>query len=407
MAKLTFIKEVMKIKFLGIFLLFSTSAFAEYVWTQKASFPGDARFETASFSIGNNGYIACGIAYSNIVYNDCWQWNSTSNTWSQKASLPSTARYGCSGFSINGKGYVVCGWVSNQNQLNQLWEYNPDNNNWTQKAFFPGSSRYTATVFTIDNLAYVGLGYSPYKSDFYRYNGVSNTWSQIADFPGIPRQNASGLSLNGKGYVIGGHVDPDTDYNDCYEYDPVTDTWTQKADFTALARFGATEFVFNNTAFFGMGGSYQANYNDFYSYNPVNDTWKSVTPLPSASRKSGGSFSIGNAGYVYGGNLMNNLQSSELWEFSEKNTPTDTTKLFSINPYPNPCITEFSINTTGIFKSGAQLLIYASDGKLIQKADLTDGVNVIKLKHGISTGAYHARYIQDDYKASFKFVVMR
>lgn len=397
----------MKIKFLGIFFLFSTSAFAEYVWTQKASFPGAARFETASFSIGNNGYIACGIAYSNIVYNDCWQWNSTSNTWTQKASLPSTARYGCSGFSINGKGYVVCGWVSNQNQLNQLWEYNPDNNNWTQKAFFPGSSRYTATVFTIDNLAYVGLGYSPYKSDFYRYNGVSNTWSQIADFPGIPRQNASGLSLNGKGYVIGGHVDPDTDYNDCYEYDPVTDTWTQKADFTALARFGATEFVFNNTAFFGMGGTYQVNYNDFYSYNPVNDTWTSVTPLPSASRKSGGSFSIGNAGYVYGGNLMNNLQSSELWEFSEKNSTTDTTKLFSINPYPNPCITEFSINTTGIYKSGAQLLIYASDGKLIQKADLTDGVNVIKLKHGISTGAYHARYIQDDYKASFKFVVRR
>lgn len=407
MAKLTFIKEVMKIKFLGIFFLLSTHAFAAYVWTQKASFPGAARIETASFSLGNNGYIACGIGFSGAKYSDCWQWNSTTNTWTQIASLPSTARYGCSGFAINGKGYVVGGWINNQNQLNQLWEYNPGTNTWTQKAFFPGSSRYTTTVFVINNMAYVGLGFSPYNPDFYKYDGISDTWSQIADFPGVPRQNASGLSLNGKGYVVGGHVDPNFDYYDCYEYNPITDTWTQKTDLTSPARFGATEFVFNNTAFFGMGGTYQTNYNDFYSYDPVNDTWTAVTSLPSTSRKSASSFSIGNAGYVYGGNLMNNMLSNDLWEFSEVSSTSDLSKKIQLTPFPNPCTSEFSINTSGIFKQGAQLIIYDDLGRIVQKADLIDGVNVIKLKHGISTGAYHARYIQDDYQASFKFVVRR
>ncbi len=407
MAKLTFIREVMKIKITVIILLLSTPALSSYVWTQRASFPGAARFEAASFAIGTNGYISCGIGFSNTKYNDCWEWNSVANIWTQKASLPSSVRYGCGGFSLNGKGYVVCGWISNQSQLNQLWEFDPIINVWIQKADYPGIGRYTTTIFTINNLAYVGLGFSPYNSKFYKYDGVSDIWTQIANFPGIPRQNASGLSLNGKGYVIGGHVDPNTDYYDCYEYDPVTDTWTQKADFTSFARFGATEFVFNNTAFFGMGGTYQTNYNDFYSYDPVNDIWTSITSLPSTSRKSTCSFSIGNAGYVYGGNLMNNMLSNDLWELSEVSSTTELSEKISIKPFPNPCSTEFAFNTSGYYQQGAQLFIYTSDGKLIQKADLTAGVNVIKLKSEISTGTYHATYIQQDFKTTFKLVVMR
>lgn len=84
MAKLTFIREVMKIKITVIILLLSTPALSSYVWTQRASFPGAARFEAASFAIGTNGYISCGIGFSNTKYNDCWEWNSVANIWTQK-----------------------------------------------------------------------------------------------------------------------------------------------------------------------------------------------------------------------------------------------------------------------------------------------------------------------------------
>ena len=168
----------MKIKSICFFTMLSIQSFATYVWTQKATFPGVARIELASFSIGVNGYIACGIG-SNVKFNDCWQWNSTSNVWTQMASLPSMARYGCSGFSINSKGYVVCGWNAPGQQLNELWEFSPVSNSWMLKASFPGSARYTASAFVINDIAYVGLGYQPYTNDFYKYDGITDTWTQI------------------------------------------------------------------------------------------------------------------------------------------------------------------------------------------------------------------------------------
>ncbi|MFZ7140993.1 MAG: Kelch repeat-containing protein [Bacteroidota bacterium] len=307
----------MKTRLLLFTLCIAFTSEANYVWTQKASLPASPRIEMASFSIGNDGFIACGIDnITSNVYNDCWQWNSVQNLWTQKASLPASARYGCSGFSVNNKGYVVCGWTSSHSQLKELWQFDPIANAWTAKPNFPGAARYTTTAFVINNDAYVGLGYNPYQTDFYKYDAVAEIWSPIANFPGAARQNASGFSISGKGYVIGGHTDPNTDYTDCYEYDPNTNSWNIKTGFISNGRFGTTEFVFNNLGFYGMGGTYTTNYNDMYYYDPLVDNWQSVTSFPSIARKSCASFSIGNSGYLYGGNMLNMGLTNDLWQLS-------------------------------------------------------------------------------------------
>ena len=170
--------------------------------------------------------------------------NTSAGTWTVKSSLFNsavaavTAAYGVS-FSIGNKGYLAVPTIGGV--LSQtLWEFDPFLNSWTQKANFPGVARTGAVGFAIGNYGYVGGG-----------------------------TNSQSIANN-------------IYYADYYKYYPPTNSWTQVAD---QPIFGATP----SPAPYGFtpcGGTVA---------NP-NLSMSCATPVYGAA-----SFSIGNKGYLVGG----------------------------------------------------------------------------------------------------------
>ena len=88
------------------------------MWTQKATFPEEARAVAVGFSIGNFGYIGTGATNSGSAY-DLWQYDPVSDTWVQKASIPiaiGIQEAGC--FVIGTDAYIIGGLY-----VSTVWEY--------------------------------------------------------------------------------------------------------------------------------------------------------------------------------------------------------------------------------------------------------------------------------------------
>ena len=88
-------------------LLITTNCFSQ-AWTQLANFGGGDRSAAVCFSIGNKIYTGTGFGNSNI-FNDFWEYDTTSNAWTQKADFGGAARTFAVGFAIGNKGYIGIG----------------------------------------------------------------------------------------------------------------------------------------------------------------------------------------------------------------------------------------------------------------------------------------------------------
>ena len=101
-------------------------------WVRMSDFDGLARAESAYFTIGNKGYLACGYdgSSSDARMSDLWEYDMTTGSWTQKASFPGTARYCAAAFSNGSRGFVTTGRSSNT-RFDDIWEllpyeYDPD-----------------------------------------------------------------------------------------------------------------------------------------------------------------------------------------------------------------------------------------------------------------------------------------
>jgi gliding motility-associated-like protein len=241
------------------------------LWTQKQDFPPisgiSGRDNYASFAIGDKVYVGMG-----------------------------TASYG-----------ISCG-SANTHQYKDWYAYDPSNNSWTKVADFPGVFRYNGYVcFSIGNKGYFGLGYSSgYLNDFWEYDPSTNIWTRKADLP-VQSSYSVGYSIGNKGYIVGGTTnDPVTNNNIArstihYEYDPTTNTWTSKANLP-IGLTAAAGFSIASKGYIGIGVGNSGYNNDFFSYDPFTDAWSQIASYPKQSKQSAVGFSLGNLGYVIGGN---------------------------------------------------------------------------------------------------------
>lgn len=168
------------------------------VWTQKANFGGTARSGAVGFSIGTNGYIACG-SDKDSLRTDFWEWDQTTDIWTQKANFGGIAREYAIGFSIGTKGYIGVGIDGASASLGDFWEWDQITNTWTQKANFGGAGKFSSVGFSIDTKGYIGTG--NYTKDFWEWDQSTDTWSQALNFGGTGRSDAVGLSIGTKGYI--------------------------------------------------------------------------------------------------------------------------------------------------------------------------------------------------------------
>ncbi len=297
-------------------LLFSQ----QYVWVQKADFPGTARCATVFFTIGNKGYM--GTGFENILKKDFWEYDPVLDSWTQKADLTGPQRFNAAHFSIGNKGYVGLGsstypfytWVTD------FWEYNPASNTWVQKGNFPGNGRYTTISFSIGNKGYMGTGWdqsTPYYKDFWEYDPASDIWTQKSDFAGIQRQSTAFFVIGNKGYAGFGATGSSI-YNDLWEYNPVNDLWTQMANLPGSIRNNACAFSIGNYGFVGLGSiTYPvlSFLNDFWKYDPSVNSWTQITSFGGTARYAVASFSIGCNAYVGTGRDASGF-TNDFWELT-------------------------------------------------------------------------------------------
>ncbi|HNK99305.1 MAG TPA: hypothetical protein PKO19_14425, partial [Chitinophagales bacterium] len=148
-------------RLIAVLLLCSvTTTKAELVWTEKANFGGEARHRAVGFAVGERGYM--GLGHYNSIVDILFE---------------------------------------------DIWEYDPSTNTWAQKADFPGGKMLQCVAFTIGQTAYVGTGRDPMfveHDEFYAYNPKTNTWTEVAAFEGSNRHGAVAFAINGKGYVVTG-----------------------------------------------------------------------------------------------------------------------------------------------------------------------------------------------------------
>ncbi len=360
------------------------SCIAQGTWTQKANFPGTARYDAMSFEIGSKGYIIGGFDGGATFLKDVWEYDAVNNSWTQKQDFIST-RWMAVSFSIGTKGYVTTGSNSSA-YYNDLWEYNPTTDTWTQKANLPTLGRNAAVGFSIGNKAYLGIGYdinSTVMLDFWEYDAVPNSWAQKANFSGGKRSFAFGLSIGTKGYIGTGIDSSNIPMDDFWEYDPALDTWVQKAKFAAGKRkdIDGAHFIIGNYGYVGTGYDPPnlIYYNDFWKYDPSNDSWTQIPNLSASVKVGASGFSINNKGYICLGVIFSANPFNDLWEYS----PDSTSGIEEIKNKNVPFLGDAQPNPNN---GSTQIPYYLPDGTSNAKIIFTDMLGKIMKEEALKSG---------------------
>jgi len=90
----------------------------------------------------------------------------------------------------------------------------------------------------------------------------------------------------------------------------ILDSWVQRADVGTIPKSYGTGFAIENKLYFGTGANGSYTTSDFWEYSPTSNVWTRKQNLPVVKSASVG-FSIGNKGYVCGGNSQ-----ADLWEYN-------------------------------------------------------------------------------------------
>ncbi|MDB5283273.1 MAG: type sorting protein [Bacteroidota bacterium] len=311
--------------------IFYLSLAAQYTWTPKACLPGISRDGHGSFSLGNKGYIVCGMSQVATPIGEVWEYNLANNSWAQKNNFPGIARVGPFSFAIGNYAYAGGGAdVYATTFYTDFYKYDPSTDTWTPIAAFPAQGRYFGMSFVINGKAYVGCGKaSGLFSDFYCYDPVADTWTQVTSMPGNGRQNGVSCTIGNFGYVGLGYNG--SNLSDFYSYDPVQDAWTQLNSFGGQPRYGPGYFTINDT--FYVAGGRDPFYDDCWRYEQASDTWtqqESFTCLGPARAGCYG-FTISNHGYIFGGGETNGTFFTNLYQFG----PVDNTFISQVHVLGN------------------------------------------------------------------------
>lgn len=130
-------------------------------------------------------------------------------------------------------------------------------------------------------------------------------WSKAAP-PTVARQELYPEVLNGKIYVVGGILNPSTEFSAHFEsYDPIKDTWTVLRPLPEARHHITLSAV--NGLLYGVGG-FTGGFPDWraqptmFIYNPASSTWNKGTDLP-AARAEGVSAVVNDKLYLIGGRV--------------------------------------------------------------------------------------------------------
>jgi hypothetical protein len=386
----------------AVLVLSLSSALAQTTLVPKSPFPGVLRNNAASFAIGSDGYVGTGGLSTTIQgSDDFWKYNSITDTWTQISSYPLQTTDAV-GFSISGKGYVLGGYDGWSLFYSELYEYDPNLNSWISKSPYPNSGVgiYGSSAAVSNGLAYVGTGMASnpfgYINDFYCYDPVNDNWTIKAAIPISSSAYSFAFMVNNKIYFGGGEL-PFSDK--LYEYDPNINSWTQKNNLpfasTTIGLVGATGFSTNVGGFIFGGwhyiygkGAYIHQYihsTDSWNLTYADSTFTTSTPHYGNNVFGASVFVVNNIPFITQGVSGGNTYFPGLYSVNIStglNNADYSEYFFVSNVVNNKILIRNSYSDDNVF-----ILIYNTNGQLVDKAPLYKGINELYLKN-INSGIY-------------------
>lgn len=378
-----------------LLLLASAGLFAQTqnFWTKKNDFGAMKRERAIGFSVNGKGYIGMGVDTNEVVHNDLWQYDASTDLWTQKANLPGSVRRDAIGLAAGNRVFVGLGIDSaeafNGNTLSDFWEYLPATNTWTSRSAFPGAGGagiYFATAFSIDNKVFVccgKIGSDNYSDEVWEYKPSSDTWIQHQPFPGGDRYQLCSFVVNNVAY-IGLGADYNTYRKDIWEYHPSDDTWTQKTNHPGGVRGSATTFTLGERGFvcLGVDGGLK---NDLWEYNPYLDSWTARATYGGSARKSAAGFTLFGKAYVGTGDGYSGKKAS-MYEYTPMLVlgEEEYNSMKPVSVYPTLIGEEFTITSKGT--ETVNCALYTASGELVRQ--ITVNGNVREDRNGLASGMY-------------------
>lgn len=184
--------------------------------------------------------------------------------------------------------------------------------------------------------------------------GVSGNWCRDIDIPGVTRINYASFTINDKFYIACGAVNPGDTCKDVWEFDPLNHSWTQKQSFPGPHRISAAQFSIGNNGYICAGynaliGQNLRFYNDLWEYDALANNWLEKDTLPGVPRQYPFGFSIGNSGFVGGGQPGLSGVLSDLYEY---NSTTQTWIQKQNTPFVRFGAATFVVNNKAYLCSG-------------------------------------------------------
>jgi len=316
-------------------------------WNKLQDFPGTARDDGSTFTIGNKVYCGTGLQVGWTCTNDFHVFDLTTETWGTISAMPSIAarQYGV-GFSILGKGYVFGGVNDLGTFLNDIWEYNPTTNTWIQKSSMPAVGRSGSVAFVINDIVYLVGGRTLVNNaipETWMYNPITNSWTQLTNTPINGTWRGVAFTYNNKGYIGLGRNNLDQNNKQFFEYTPTTNTWTTISGYAHIGR-AYTGFAQIGNFGYLFGGADSVGFidNTFEKIDLSNFSTLVLNPFISIPRKGCMAFVGNNSFYITTG-VSTAARFNETWEASDVVSINEIIKDESVLIFPNPAKNKITI----------------------------------------------------------------
>jgi len=347
-------------------------------WKRRSGFIRAGRSHTATFVIGNKGYVCCGYIGTKAQRFDVFEFDHTASygngRWTEVASFPGTPRQQAVGFSIGQYGYVGTGWDGDEKTMKDFWRFDPANNEWVQVASLPGKDDFTkrrgAIAFSLfvngKEYGFVGYGFTDvpeknYLNEVWQFDpdgetievvvveGEGGEEEESVTLPGewtLIDSQGGGKRLGGVAFVIGNKAyicngENPTLINDFWAFDPdgaakggemwkplrtmnnVNPHEDYDDDYGALGRSFGVAFVapVNGQLRGHVVGGRQGAASTCWEYDHDNDIWHQRTSFfnnaTRQNREGMVAFSFPNAGRAFAGmgKWGANAYEDDMWEF--------------------------------------------------------------------------------------------
>lgn len=254
-------------------------------WIRKATFHGTAM--ATAFSVSGRVYAVTG--------KECRRFDAEANVWEQRASFPGEIRYDGLAFTIGDRAWYGMG-SNGWNYLGDLWEYNPASDSWRKAADFPYNIA-PSVAMSANGKGYLAGGFV--YINIFEYDPALDRWEELpgqlnAMLAGYPHFADAGFAIDNRLYVY--LADDTAAPNPLYEYDPNAGSWVYRGTPEAY-----DQSIIRNTASFVLGNTgYITGKGALYKYHASSGSWEVGHKAPQGNYYYARSTAANNKAYLIG-----------------------------------------------------------------------------------------------------------